>query len=554
MLIARLSRSPLRIAGSSVARSLARPLSTVQHLIPNQRAPLTTEELQSASRGDLYSFLKREGRWHEVQDKVAVRCATKDFTPLTFGELDRRISAAAHALRSLGFKQGQTVNIHLHNCEEYVVAFLAIAAIGGRASTSNPVYTSAELASQHLDSGTTIVLSSRQYADVVHHAVAESGSGVSHVSFIEDESCFARAPPTDEPIPALEAPIDALADIVALPYSSGTTGKPKGVMLSHHNLAANLMQLRGSLNVTRDDALIGVLPFFHIYGMVVIMMYAAMQQSELVLLPKFDPAEFLGAMSDHKVTVGFLVPPIILFLSKHPMVKDYDLSHLRYIMSGAAPLDAEMQQGLTSQLGLPIYQGWGMTELSPVGCTSPHVGPTAWGSAGTLCGSTEGIVIDPESGASLPPGAEGELAIRGPQVMLGYLGREEATAETIRADGFLRTGDLASYDESGNIFISDRLKELIKVKGFQVAPAELEGRLLEIYEVEDAAVIGVPDERAGELPKAFVVKKAGVALSAEGVRAALAEKLAEYKLPDQIEFVDAIPKSASGKTLRRMLK
>lgn len=222
-------------------------------------------------------------------------------------------------------------------------------------------------------------------------------------------------------------------------------------------------------------------------------------------------------------------------------------------MSGAAPLDAATQETLSAQLGIPIRQGWGMTELSPVGCTSPHETPLVHGTAGTLVASTEGMVVDDE-GNSLPVGELGELVIRGPQVMLGYLGRPEATAETIRPDGFLRTGDLAYFDEGGNIYIADRLKELIKVKGYQVAPAELEGRLLEIEQVADAAVIGVPDERAGELPKAFVVKKPDVELSEEAVRAALAEKLAPYKLPDQVVFVDEIPKSASGKILRRMLK
>jgi len=347
-------------------------------------------------------------------------------------------------------------------------------------------------------------------------------------------------------------------DLLTVPYSSGTTGKPKGVMLSHLNVSVNILQLMVHIEgsgpqMKKEDYVMGLLPLFHIYGMVVPFLTALCSQSTVVLLPKFEPVSFLEAMQKYNVNHGHFVPPIILFLAKHPVAKKYKLSSLRSICSAAAPLDANTQKSLSEELGVPITQGWGMTELAPV-ATIDRGGPPTPGSAGTLLPGTVGKVIDPNTLEALPAGQPGELCIAGPQVMLGYLNRPDATEQTIMPDGFLRTGDNAYFDEAGHVYILDRLKELIKVKGLQVAPAELEGRLLELAEIVDAAVIGVPDERSGQLPKAFVVKKAGSQLDADQIKAALAKTLAEYKVPAYIEFVDSIPKSPSGKILRRTLK
>jgi len=277
-------------------------------------------------------------------------------------------------------------------------------------------------------------------------------------------------------------------------------------------------------------------------------------QTKLVLVPKFDPVQFLEAMQNDRISVGFLVPPILLFLTNHPMVKGYDLSAIRFILSGAAPLDSETQAGLAKKLSTSIRQGWGMTELAPYASGNLHKGCVIMpGSAGLLAPNTEGIIVDAETGESLPSGESGELLIRGPQVMLGYLNRPEATAETIRPDGFLRTGDLASFTPDGNIVITDRLKELIKVKGLQVAPAEIEGHLLAHDAIVDAAVIGVPDERSGQVPKAFIVTASGAELGAEAVREYLGASVAPYKVPEEVVFIEAIPKSAAGKILRKNL-
>ena len=301
-----------------------------------------------------------------------------------------------------------------------------------------------------------------------------------------------------------------------------------------------------------------VLPFQHIYGMVVVMLASLRVGATVVTVPKFDPQQFLTVMQDQKITWAPIVPPIILFLAKHPIVDQFDLSHLRQIYCAAAPLDAETQSAAQKRLGCHVLQGYGMTELSPVShlCTPTMTKP---GSVGKLLPNLQARIVDPSTGANLPAGLnnEGELWVKGPNVMQGYLGRPEATAETIVEDGWLRTGDLVSVDEEGYFFVRDRLKELIKCKGFQVAPAELEGLLLEHDGIADAAVIPIAHERHGEVPKAFVVKAesaAGGDLDEEGVKAFIAPRVADYKHLAEVEFVEAIPKSASGKILRRVLR
>jgi len=346
--------------------------------------------------------------------------------------------------------------------------------------------------------------------------------------------------------------IDPGEDVVALPYSSGTTGLPKGVMLTHRNLVANICQTGAHHRITVDDRIVAVLPFFHIYGLVVIMLGTLSNGAALVTMPRFELAEFLRVLQDHRITRAYVVPPIVLALAKHPLVDDYDLSSLAYMNSGAAPLSAELETACGERVGCRIVQGYGMTETSPVTHVCPDdLAGRMPGTVGPPVPNTEWRIVDIESGDDVPDGERGELCIRGPQVMKGYLNRPEDTAATIDPDGWLHTGDIALIDERGALRIVDRMKELIKYKGFQVAPAELEALLLTHPAIADAAVIGVPDEDAGELPKAFVV--ASGPLSAEEVSAFVAERVAPHKKLRAVELVEEIPKSPSGKILRRVL-
>jgi acyl-CoA synthetase (AMP-forming)/AMP-acid ligase II len=340
-----------------------------------------------------------------------------------------------------------------------------------------------------------------------------------------------------------------------LPYSSGTSGRPKGVILTHRNLVANLAQLVPGGQLDPGDRALTVLPFFHIYGMTVLMNQVIHRRATAVTLPRFELAQFLGAIAEHRVQRVWIVPPIAVALAKHPAVDSSDLSSLKMIFSGAAPLDAELGRAVASRLNCRVRQGYGMTEMSPVSHCIPDDRPDMdLGSIGTLLPNMEAMVVDPATGAELPPGETGELWCRGPNVMAGYLDDPDATAGTLDDDGWLHTGDLATVTDDGVFTLVDRLKELIKYKGYQVAPAELEALLLTHDRIADAAVIGVRDAEGEEVPKAYVVPQPGADLSADEVLAFVAERVAPYKKVRAVEFVDAIPKSASGKILRKELR
>ena len=360
----------------------------------------------------------------------------------------------------------------------------------------------------------------------------------------------------DGPMPVVE--IDPRHDLAALPYSSGTTGLPKGVMLTHRNLVANLCQIE-PLDIMRgDDTALCVLPLFHIYGLVVIMNLSLRVGATVVMMPRFDFAEYLDNLERRRVTVAHVVPPIVLALAKQPAVEGRDLSSLRLLFSGAAPLGAELTRACSERLGCAVRQGYGMTESSPAAHITPaEIADAKPGSVGVCVPSTESKIVDVETGEQLGAGAEGEICVRGPQVMKGYLNRPEETAQTIDADGWLHTGDIGYADEDGHFFIVDRAKELIKYKGFQVAPAELEALLLTHPAIADAAVVPVEDEEAGEIPKAFVVLKPGSTLSTDDAPGELmsfvAARVAPHKKIRRVELIDQIPKSPSGKILRRVL-
>ena len=439
------------------------------------------------------------------------------------------------------------------------MVFNAVASLGGITTTVNPLYTAGELANQLTDSRACCLITVPMFLDKAKEAAAKTGLRDIYVfGTAEGARPFSellQAPPTP---PSVR--IDPRQDVVALPYSSGTTGLPKGVMLTHHNLVANLCQCEGMRNwecFREPDTVISVLPFFHIYGLVVIMKLGLANGSTIVSMPRFDMLEFLGAVQKYRVTILPLVPPIVLGMVKHPAVAQFDLSTVRMVFSGAAPLGEAIARELSQKLGCPVVQGYGMTEASPVTHLSPTKdAPMKPGSAGCVIPNTEVKLADVTSGRDVAQGEEGEVLIRGPQIMKGYLNRPEDTAASIDPEGWYHTGDVGYVDPDGWFFIVDRTKELIKYKGLQVAPAELEAVLLTHPAILDAAVIRKADEEAGEVPKAFVVLKpdaASRATTAEAITAFVTERVAPHKRIRHLEFIDQIPKSASGKILRRLL-
>ncbi len=472
----------------------------------------------------------------------------------TYGQLKELTARCAGGLAAKGFGVGQTIAVMLPNMPEYFIAFHGAATTGGTVTTVNPTYGPDEVRFQLEDGDARFLITIALFAETARSAA--EGTAVEEI-FIIGDPVEGTTPFTDllaaDPYNGYAA-VSPRSDVVVLPYSSGTTGLPKGVMLTHFNLTANLAQARHAIEVRgTEDRCIAVLPFFHIYGMQVLMNGVIHHGSTVVTMPRFDLEEFLSLIERHRITIAYLVPPIVLALAKHPMVDKYDLSSLRQIFSGAAPLGAELALEAGARIGCEVVQGYGMTESSPITHATPP-GQFKPGSIGVTISNTEVRVVDPATGQDLDVDEDGEVWIRGPQVMKGYLNNPEATAATIDAEGWLHTGDIGHIDADGHFYIVDRLKELIKYKGFQVAPAELEALLLTNDAVADAAVIGVPDEEAGELPKAFVVLKPGHSATEAEIREFVAGRVASYKQIRHVEFLDAIPKSASGKILRRQLR
>ena len=473
---------------------------------------------------------------------------------ITYSELTNSISRLAAGLSKRGFGKGDVFAILGPNSPEYGIAFHGIASLGGIVCPINPLYTAPEIGHQLKDAGARFLVTVSEY---LHKATeAAAGTRVEEIFLfdsaeeMEGTSPFAGLFDNDTQFTAPQ--INVKEDLVVLPYSSGTTGLPKGVMLTHHNLVANMCQMEGLDYFTGDDTLICVLPLFHIYGLVVVLNMGLYQGATIVTMPRFDLEQFLQAMQRYEVTLAHLVPPVVLALSKHPIVDNYKLPKLKTIFSGAAPLDETLTRACMQRLGCDVRQGYGMTETSPVTHSSPaDPSQVKYGSVGVPAPSTECKVVSLETGQALGPNQEGEVCVRGPQIMKGYLNRADATASTIDPEGWLHTGDIGYADADGHFFIVDRAKELIKYKGFQVPPAELEALLLTHPAVADAAVVPCADEEAGEVPKAFVVLKG--AATADDLLDFVASRVAPHKKIRQLEFIDKIPKSPSGKILRRLL-
>ena len=497
----------------------------------------------------LHEFVLR--RAAALGDKPALVDAASGRT-LSYAALTAGVARVAAGLTARGFRPGDVLGVFMPNAPEFALAFHGTLAAGGVVTTINSLCTVQDAVFQLRDARARFLVTVPPFMDRAAPVARQLGiEAVFVIGSAPGATPFAALLEHDAPAPQVS--IEPATDLAALPYSSGTTGFPKGVMLTHRNLVANLLQTDPVQRLVERDRVMAVLPFFHIYGMQVVLNLALSRGATLVTMPKFELEPFLGALQQYRITRAFVVPPLVLALAKHPIVDRYDLSSLTGMMSGAAPLDAALETACVRRVGCSLLQGYGLTEASPVTHANPdEPGRIKPGTVGPLLPNTDCRIVDPATGADLGVAEDGELLIRGPQVMRGYLNNPEATAATLDRDGWLHTGDIGHVDADGYFTIVDRLKELIKYKGFQVAPAELEALLRAHPAVADAAVIPIPDDECGEVPKAFVVLKGETSPAA--LLAYVAEHVAPYKKIRVIEVIDTIPKSPSGKILRRLLK
>jgi acyl-CoA synthetase (AMP-forming)/AMP-acid ligase II len=476
----------------------------------------------------------------------------------SYGQMLAQIDAVAGALAARGVTTDTTIGLLCPNAPAFAIVFHGILRAGAVVTTINSLYTAEEIASQLKDAKATWLFTVSPLLAGAEAAAKEIGLDADHLIVMDGvDGHPSLMDLIAEHKPAPEVSFDPATHLAVLPYSSGTTGRPKGVMLTHRNLVANVAQSMATIGIEGWEV---VLAFYHIYGLTVLLNFALKTKSALVTMPRFDLPEFLRIIQDQKCTWVFIAPPIAVALAKHPLVDQYDLSSIKGIFSGAAPLDANLGGAVASRLGTNVRQGYGMTELSPVS----HVIPMArddisLDNIGLGLPNLESKLVDPETGKEIPVpesgvSEPGELMCKGPNVMVGYLGNEEATKATLEPDGWLHTGDIATVESNGIYRIVDRLKELIKYKGYQVAPAVLEAVLLTHPRIADAAVIGVLDEDGQEIPKAFVVIQAGEELSGDEVMEFVASKVAPHEKIRRVEFIDVIPKSTAGKILRKDLR
>ncbi|KAL5568241.1 hypothetical protein UlMin_024816 [Ulmus minor] len=486
----------------------------------------------------------------------------------TYAETRLVVEKTAAGLYNLGIGKGDVIMILLQNCAEFVFSFMGASMIGAVATTANPFYTAAEIFKQVNSSKSKLIITQSQYVDKLR----ESGENYPKlgddfkVITIDDppENCLhfsvlSDGNENDLPKDVVIDPDDA----VALPFSSGTTGLPKGVVLTHKSLITSVAQQvdgeNPNLYLTTDDVVLCVLPLFHIYSLNSVLLCSLRAGAAVLLMQKFEIGTLLELIQRYRVSVAAVVPPLVLALAKNPKVADFDLSSIRVVLSGAAPLGKELEEALRSRVPQAILgQGYGMTEAGPV--LSMCLGfakepfPTKSGSCGTVVRNAQLKVIDPETGSTLSYNQPGEICIRGSQIMKGYLNDDAATAATIDGEGWLHTGDIGYVDDDEEVFIVDRVKELIKFKGFQVPPAELESLLLAHPSIADAAVVPQKDEAAGEVPVAFVVRSNEFDLTEEVVKEFIAKQVVFYKKLHKVYFVHAIPKSPAGKILRKDLR
>ncbi len=477
---------------------------------------------------------------------------------MSFRELDGLVNSFANALSKLGVKKGDRVALFMTNRPEYIIAVYATARLGAVFTPMNTTYREQEVAHQLQDSDASVLVVQESLYPRVKTIRQRVSKSLKHVVMIgqqaeEGDSLFLELIRQSSPKHPPQVPMSWTEDLVALVYSSGTTGLPKGAILTHQNLVANAIQFISSGRITEQDSMLICLPFYHIYGVMLIngALYSGATQ---VIMEAFDLELSLSLAQQYQVSLYYAVPPILLTLANYPNLSAYDLSRLRYIMVGVAPMAPEVAQRLQDKANVRIVQGYGLTEASPV----THLNPVDQGqikldSVGLSVASQEQKVVDPETGErEMELGELGELIVKGPHVMQGYWKAPEETARTIR-DGWLYTGDIARIDADGYVYIVDRKKEMIKYKSFSVVPAEVEAILFEHEAVADCAVIGKPDAESGEIPKALVLLHPGMRIEPETLMEFVGSRLAGYKRVREVEFVSVIPKTPSGKVLRRVL-
>lgn len=520
-------------------------------------------------------LLIQEYVWKDIANhanQVALECAVTG-RKYTYSETRDASNYIARSLINMGLRKGDVIALIAPNYPETVLAFLGILEANLVVTTVNPTYTPDEVKRQLQGSGAKAIITVAEIARSTLEAsrgalspeapfvVIEDGTGPIPEGTIPFKDLLARG----KSLPPVTSYQTISDDLAVLPYSSGTTGLPKGVMLTHKNLVANMEMAdktaAGKMwqNATSEfqEVVPLILPFFHIFGMNVVTLPRLAHGTRLITLPKFIPELFIKTIMKGQVTGLFLVPPILLFINSSPYIKKEFLSNMHHIISGAAPMsktDGERFYNKFQTNKTKIIQGYGLTETSPVVCL--EMTGLKPGSIGKNVAGCELRLVNPMTNEEVSgPGQTGELWVRGPHVMKGYLNNEAATREMIVENGWLKTGDIAYYDEEFDFVVTDRLKELIKVKGFQVAPAELEALLRTHPDVQEAAVIGIPDERSGEIPKAFILPKKDAKPNAEDIKNFIKGKVSDYKeLQGGVVFVNDIPKNASGKILRHQLK
>ena len=492
---------------------------------------------------------------------------------LTFAEVKERADRLATALARMGMVKGDRIGVMLPNCPQYLIAVFGILRIGAIVVNINPLYTPREIAVVAADSGmrALIVLdllapaalaSGVPLEKVIITSAAEySVHGVSCPSIEGTERLADLLAGVDVPeLPRVA--IDPVEDVAVLQYTGGTTGTPKGAMLTHFNIFANVIQST-TLHVPSlrrgDERYLLVIPFFHIYGFTVGLMAATWLGGLQILIPKYDVDALLHAIRELRPTYFPAVPTLFISLLNHPKTRESGLDRIRAFNSGSAPLPVEVLEQFEQLTGGLLSEGYGLSEASPVTHTSPTLSVRKVGSIGIPLPDTDMKIVDLERGTTeVAPGEEGELCIAGPQVMKGYWNRPDETAETIRVDAggtrWLYTGDIARMDADGFSYIVQRKKDMVIVSGFNVYPGEVESVLFTHPAVMEACVIGVPDAYRGEAVKAFVVLKPGSSATAEELRAHCAKDLAEFKRPAHLEIRETLPKSAVGKVLRRVLR